>query len=410
MSRIFVMSKRFAWFLTPALAVMLSFASTGTALAKIEAKAEAEASAVRVLLVPPTALGEVRPLLEKRIAKALQDAMSFSTRMQALSDRDRAAPPPVDKKTIVQVKGSASARRIDEADLQRQEGTDFAAEAKHGQALAKLREAIAGYEQSYLELVDYTKLADAYARAGLAAFLSGAGVGEAERLFVEGITLQPTLVIDRRKQPKELLDLFESVHARLAKAPKLAIAVEGTAAGAEVFIDGVKVGPLPARLEGLVAGTHYVQVRGTGWQPWGQVVRLRKEAKIDAKILPTKGAATAPAEPELSVEALDPCGAQGNFHADICKGRAVRLAKQTGAQFLAFVAIKADRYGRLTLHPFAMEGSSGATVALKPIELAADLGDLNAKVATWEAELDTTVQAFPKARALTKAPTVYKEK
>lgn len=377
-------------------------------LAAEPAKPGEKSSEIKVLLVPPAALGEVRPVFEKRIAKALQDALAFSSRLELRTDSDRAAAPEADKKKAVQVRGSLTSRRIDEADQMRQEGTDLAADGKHGPALDRLRDAIAGYERSYLELVDYTKLADAYARAGLSAFHSGAGLGEAVRLFELGITLQPTLVVDRRKQPKELLDAFDAVHARFDKQPKLAITIEGAATGAEAFVDGVKVGPLPARKEGLIPGAHYVQVRGDGWQPWGQEVMLRgKDAKVTAKATAQKVTAPPPAEIELSVEMLDPCSRQGLYHADLCKGRAVKLAKQTGAEFLVFCAIRADRYGRLTLHPFVMDGKSGATVALRPLELAQDLGDLNARAALVEADVDAALRPFSAARALTKTPSAY---
>ena len=112
---------------------------------------------------------------------------------------------------------------------------------------------------------------------------------------------------------------------------------------------------------------------------------------------------------DLTVAALADCAKQGAFTADVCKTPAAKLAKQTGAEYLVFAAIKADRYGRLSVHPFVMEGASGATVALKPIEFAADLADLNAKAANIEADVDAAVHPFAKARALTKPATVFKE-
>ncbi len=375
-------------------------------------KADEATERAQVLLVPPVALGTVPRLSERRIVKALQDALQSSARLELLTDKDHAVKvaAPTDKTKAVQTKGTATARRIDEADLLRQEGTDLAAEAKHQEALAKLHAAIAAYEKSYLELVDYTKLADAYARAGLEAFATGVSHGEVTRLFELGIAIQPTLVIDRRKQPKELLELFDTAHDRMDKAPRLAIAVEGNAAGAELFVDGVKVGPLPARQPGLLPGTHYVQLRGDAWQPWGQVVRLKgKDAKVQAKPVAVKVAVGAAPEVEVKVEALADCAQKGVFVTDACKKPAVRLAKQTGAEFLVFTAIKADRYGRLALHPFVMDGTAGATVALAPIELSQDLNDLQQKATTLEQAVDAATHPFSKARALTKLPSVYKD-
>ena len=386
----------------------------------VHAFAEADAGAHRdatdakartkLLLVPPVAVGDVRPVLGKRITKTLQDSLAFAANLELLTDRDRAEKPAPDKQKVVLVKGTATSRRIDEADLWRQEGTDLAAEGKHGPALDKLRAAIASYEKSYLELVDYTKLADAYARGGIEAFGAPNGAAEAQRLFENGIALQPTLVIDRRKQSKELIALFDGVHERLDKQKHLGITIEGAAPGAEVFIDGVKVGALPAHKDDLLPGRHYVQVRGDAWQPWGKAIDLKgKDAIVAAKPLPIKAAAAAPVQADLTVAALADCAKQGAFTADVCKTPAAKLAKQTGAEYLVFAAIKADRYGRLSVHPFVMEGASGATVALKPIEFAADLADLNAKAANIEADVDAAVHPFAKARALNKPATVFKE-
>ncbi len=367
---------------------------------------------VKVLIVPGVALGAVQRLSEKRVSKAFSDAVAAASRFELVTDRDKAVKSsgPADKVKAVQAKGSATSRRIDEADLLRQEGTDLAAEGKHSEALGKLRTAIAAYEKSYTELVDFTKLADAYARAGLSAFATNQGRGEVGNLFESGIAIQPTLVIDRRKQAKELLELFDGTHERMEKATKAAVTVDGTAPGAIAFVDGVKVGELPATAKDLLPGTHYVQVRGDAWQPWGQVVKIKgKDLSIHAKALPVKVVAPPPAEVELKVDVLADCAQHGAFAAESCRKPAQHLAKQTGADFLVFSAIKADRYNRLTIHGFVLDAQTGFTVATAPAELAADLSDLQAKASKVAEDLDAATHPFAKARALAKPPAVFKD-
>lgn len=367
---------------------------------------------VKILIVPPVAIGTVPRLSERRIIQALQDALQTAARVDLVTDRDRVAKSagPTEKGKAVQAKGSAASRRIDEADVLRQEGTDLAAEGKHSEALAKLRGAIAGYEKSWVELVDFTKLADAYARAGLSAFVTGTGHGEVGHLFESGVAIQPTLVIDRRKQAKELLDLFDGAHDRSEKGAKAVISVEGAAPGAEVYVDGVKAGPMPARSVELSPGTHYVQLRGENWQPWGQMVRVKgKDVTVVAKPVPAKAAAIDKVEAEVKLDSLAECAKLGVFTAEKCKQPAARMGRQTGADFLVFTAMKADRYGRLSLHPFVMEAQAGATVMLQPIELAQDLSDLQARADAVQQQVDTATHPFAKARALTKLPAVFKE-
>jgi hypothetical protein len=230
------------------------------------------------------------------------------------------------------------------------------------------------------------------------------------RLFEAGVALQPTLVIDRRKQAKELLDLFDGVHDRLDKAPHLAIQVEGNAPGADLFVDGVKVGPLPGKKADLLQGTHYVQLRGEAWQPWGQIVKLKgKDAVVKAKPVAVKASvAVATGEADIKVEALADCAQHGAFTTEACKKPAGHLGRQTGAEFLVFTAIKADRYGRLSLHPFVMDSALVATVVLPALELAQDLSDLQQHAIALEQSVDAATHPFAKARALTKTPQVYK--
>ena len=375
------------------------------------AEEAADGGKPKVLVVPAAYVGEVRAIYEKKIQKSLSDAFAASNRLDVLTDKDRAEKPAPAKDKTVQVKTTAQSRQIDEADLKRQEGTDLAAEGKNKEALAKFREAIGQYERSASELVDFTKLADAYARAGLAASATGAPMAEVTRLFEAGVTIQPTLVIDRRKQPKELLDAFDSAHDRIENGKRAVIHVEGVGAGAEVFVDGVKVGPLPSKTEPLPIGTHHVQVRGADWQLWYQAVKLKgKDATITVKLVELKKEKAAKKEPELGIDALEDCAKAGAFASDKCRIPGQKLGKQTGATYLVFCAVKADRYGRLQLHPFVGESASGATVALKPIDVAADLADLNARAAKFESDVADAAEKFPKARALTHTPAVFSGK
>ena len=353
-------------FLTATLALLLvvpRVASAQADAATTAANARGDPTgkgAPRVLIVPAVALGDVRPLFEKRVAKAMADAVQFSTKVQVVTDRDRPAKGPGDGKKAILVKGSLASRRIDEADVVRQEATDLAAEDKHAEAYDKFREAIVLYEKAYMELVDFTKLADGFARAGITAYRSGAGGAEATRLFEQGIVLQPTLVIDRRKQSPALLALFDGIHERVGNHAKINISVECLAVGAEAFIDGVRVGPLPAIGEDFRPGTHYVQIRGGAWQPWGAVVRAHtKDVRVACKPVALKVVAAQAAEPdELSVATLEPCARQGAFHTDVCRAPMQNLARQTGTEFFVLGAIRADRYGRLTYHPFAADATS----------------------------------------------------
>ncbi|MBM4342501.1 MAG: hypothetical protein FJ100_03895 [Deltaproteobacteria bacterium] len=363
----------------------------------------------KLMIVPPSTLGEPKPAQERRVLKAAQDQLSASGVFDLVSDRDK-VPDKVDPKKNAP-KPSLSSKRIDAADAVRQEGINLQTEAKHADALDKLRNAVALYEKAYLELVNYSNLADAYMRAGVCAHYAGQGAGEATHWFELGIAIEPTLVIDRRKQDKALLELFDGLHARMQATAKYAIEVEVPAgANVEVFVDGVRLTAAPYRAQNLIPGTHYAQIRGEGLLPWGTVVRLgKKDGKVTAKIAEVKKEEKK-VEAPLTIDALADCARVGAFTMPLCKAPAAKLGKQTGAGFLWFGLLRFDRFNRLSVVPFVMDLASGGTVQLKAVEVAPDFGDLNRKMTEHEAEVSAAVAQFPRARALSKTPAAFSGK
>lgn len=394
--------------IVPTLFLLLTV-TTGLGQGALAAEPEPESGRPRVLVVPPAAIGEVTAVHLKRIGKGIADQLKTSSVFDVITDKDKVAERKDGKKNAPKV--SAASKRIDAADGVRMDGLNLQTDGKHREALEKFEDAIALYEKAYLELVDYGNLADAYSRAGVCAFYAGKGASEVSEWFERGIAIQPTLVIDRRKQDKALLDLFDKVHDQMDKMPKLSIEIEGTPTdGVDAWVDGVRIGPLPAKAQNLVPGTHYAQIHAEGFAPWGTVVHLRgRDAKVTAKVVPLK-VEEKKVEPPTTVDALADCARFGGFHLPVCKNPVAKLSRQVGANFFVFAAVKLDRFGRPTVHPFLMDTGLMAAVALKPQELAADLGDLNRKMADLEGEVSKAVEEFPKARALNRVPSVWSAK
>jgi hypothetical protein len=363
----------------------------------------------RVLVVPPAAIGEVSAVQLKRIGKGVADQLKTSSVFDVVTDKDKVAQKTDGKKNAP--KTSAASKRIDAADAVRQEGMNLQTEGKWKDALDKFGDAVSLYEKAYLELQDYGNLASAYTGAGVAAFYAGRPAAEVAHWFEQGIGILPTLVIDRRKQDKALLELFDKTHEQMEKMPKLSLAIDGpTTDGVEAYVDGVKVGALPAKANELVPGVHYAQIHGEGFVPWGAIVHIRgKDAKVTAKVAAIK-VEEKKVEVPVTVDSLADCARFGGFHLPVCKGPSPKLARQVGANFFVFSAIKLDRFNRPTLHAFVMDTGDLLTVSVKPQELAADLGDLNKKMADLEADVSKAVENFPKARAMQKTPAAWSTK
>jgi hypothetical protein len=371
--------------------------ATALALAVLPSTA-ALAAPARLLLVPLHAIGEVREIHQRRVSKGLADALAGSGAVTLVRDTK-----PVQASERPAAAAVAVDPRIQRADELRQQGTELAMADQHAKALPLLQRAIAGYLAAWAELVDFGKLADAYARAGVSAYGAGKPAKVAARFFDDGLRLQPTLAIDRRRASKELLALFDARRAALEAGPRGAIRVEGAAEGAEVYIDGVRAGPLPAQRDGLPAGPHVVQVRGERWITFAKRVSVgRKEVVVKAKLRPVL-ARLAEAARVWTFDDLTPLIVGGAFVGG--KGRAVvaKLAAQTAAAFLLYPVIVADRYGRLSLHAF-LQRADGKVVALPEAEIDKNLSDVAAKISALVAAAGAAVERFPLERALDKPP------
>ena len=102
-------------------------------------------------------------------------------------------------------------------------------------------------------------------------------------------------------------------------------------------------------------------------------------------------------------------GLGGAFVAKGCRARLKALAAQTGAEYILLSALAADRYERLTVHTFLMKvGRKMHVIALKPIPVAKNLVDLNARMIQMEQYAVTATQKFPTARALNRTPKIFR--
>lgn len=362
---------------------------------------------LRVVHVPIEALGDVRSTQAQRVDSAVRDALRFSRELKLVRAAD-AAEIAKRKKDAGQDKPVAAEvpQVIRKADELRQEGTDLMMEGKYKAAYSKLRRAINAYEMKWVSLVDFTKVTDAYARAGVCAFHAKKGMGAVRSLFAKGISLQPTLVIDRRKADKQLLKAFDQVSEGINKHKDGSLQVQTEVASAEVFVDGVRVGGPGAVKAGLTRGYHFVQVRAAGYKPWGKKVRVggKKATIVKARLKAEKKAREhKPAAPP-TLEDLEPCRMGGAFVKKPCRKLGERIKEAFDADGVVWTYVAADRYGRLSLLPFVTNLGEGKSAKIPEITLGQKLSGLSGKLRGLDGEIAKRLRDFPKGRALRKPP------
>ncbi|MCO4760469.1 MAG: hypothetical protein KC502_03150 [Myxococcales bacterium] len=374
--------------------------------------ANAAAASVRTLVVPTAAHGDVRAIYLKRIDRGLQRTLAFSAHLKVTNDADR----PAQKGKAGAVgarKATKLEKQIEKADKLRSAGMEYQTKDPF-KALALFRKATKLYEGAAPELVDFTKLADAYTRAGLMTFANRGGRKNVQGWFMKGLALQPTLVINRRSQPAKLLKLFDQTVKRMTGLKKVGVKVIGDAPGATCYIDGIKSGPLPATNNKLIRGAHFIQVRGPGIKPWGKVVFIGRP-NFTVKAKPKKLKVKAKKQSViLSFSDLGNCPKKGLFAKRKCNKQVKHLLRQTDSDFALFTLAKADRYGRLTLHGFLIKPHKkrkrpALVVSLKSVAMKKNLSDLNARLTDFAAIVAKATADFPKARALRKVPRAFSD-
>jgi hypothetical protein len=82
----------------------------------------------------------------------------------------------------------------------------------------------------------------------------------ARKAFARAATLDPTLKLDSVRYPPDAIALYEGERSALAGAKPARVQVDSSTTG-EAWVDGRRVGPVPAQLE-LVPGKHHILVRG----------------------------------------------------------------------------------------------------------------------------------------------------
>ncbi len=286
---------------------------------------------------------------------------------------------------------SPQAKAIDKADKLVTAARDIVAE---GEAMADagkmLGAAAQRYEQNFVELADFSKLVDCYALLAQVALAQNDNRAATDNVS-NALAIQPSFVVDGRKQNKDLKSLVDTVREALEAKPRTELTVDASQPESEVFVDGVKIGTAPATAKDLLPGTHYVQVRKVGAAPYGQALvakgkPLQMRAVLSMEVSP---------ENEISVSVspddIKEYANKGTFHEKIFKNSAALFSKQIGASHLLFGLVN-KRPTALELHLYLYGAKAKKTCAIDKIEYAANLTNLQMQTLDAEGRVRSALQ------------------
>ena len=95
---------------------------------------------------------------------------------------------------------------------------------------------------------------------------------ETRRCLANVVALNPELELDKKRYPGLFITTHRKVRDQLLKGERARVFVDETGTGAQVVIDGRPTTTAPARLTGLLPGTHLVRALREGQAPWGTIV------------------------------------------------------------------------------------------------------------------------------------------
>ncbi len=240
----------------------------------------------RVLLVPMQRGDEVSSVVPGRIFEYLQTILEMNAAIDISTLQTLR--PPTKEEVIKAPETDATLVKADEALWAAKELVEKKAYKK---AIKTYKKAMKGYEKRFAQLVDFDKYVDASLGVALAYFLSGYD-DNGEDALAPVLALRPTLLLDKRKVPEPAIAALARLKHIGDNSAKGAVEVTANIAGAEVFIDGVRVGAAPYKADGLWRGRHVVRVLADGYEPFSKTfLASTRPQKVAAKMKadPTAG-------------------------------------------------------------------------------------------------------------------------
>ncbi len=354
--------------------------------------------------------GEVGTLAAARIEEYLRQMLDAGGGVKLLNAKVVETGKPIGPAPSASAAGpqkeTAATKALDKADKLAVTARTMLEEGEDAEDALKLLTAAAQrYEDNFAELIDFTKLVDAYAQAAAATLLLKRDK-EAKAWVAKALTIQPTFVVDARKSNKALQTLVTQVRQDLASKSTTTLTVESNQKDAEVYVDGVKIGTAPATAHDLAPGKHYVQVRKPGASPWGQAVEAKGKAATVKAILQMDEVPGSEIDLDISPEDIRGYATSGKFHEKLFRNSGAMFAKQIRASHLLY-GIVAKTSRSLELHLFLYNAKLKKTCSIEKIDYAPNLTDLQMKTLDAEGRVRSALNGCGPDREVKVLPEVF---
>lgn len=361
-----------------------------------------EPEPTRVLLVPMQRADEVSSIVSSRVGDYLRTILEMNKGLRVYSPETLEKP---DQKAIQ--RAAETDPTLVAADAALWAAKEAANKSDFNGAVEKFKESLALYEKGLDKLVDFDKLVDAALGVSLAYFMAGFDDNGEDALSAV-LVIRPELILDKRKVPAAAAGALERLRKVADTTTLGTTTVESTPPGADVFLDGVRVGQTPWSKKGLVRGKHYIRVAADGYEPWAKSWfannnNVNHAMKMKSDGTGAGGSATV-ALPQTP-EGLAVAAATGALDAPFLK-LADAIATEYGLEAIVLTyARKADKGYEIA--PFLFDPATDQVAELEWIKVDSELASMQVNLLVLEEKLLAAIAAFPQSRTLRGRSRIY---
>ncbi len=391
----------------PALACALVIACGLTLAHANEAHAAGDK---RLLVIDTQRHSDVPRLVPKRITDYLVTIMGVEDGVKVFNRAtlETASPPPkakLDKK----IQKVVSDGTLDRADKALDAGKTLVSKRKYMKAVKSFTKATTLYKKRFDQLENFDKYVDALLSKSLAYFKAGYDDNGEDELG-KVLTLRPTLVLDKRKDPSEALNALKRLNALYSTVATGPVVVESSAPGAQVYLDGNLVGAAPQTITGLFRGAHVVRVVAPGHHPWAKEFAATKSGSNLTATLNSKGPKVAPQTKVVvnmeSVDGMIAASKTGNF-AGRFRRAASGLCKTHNLDGILMTYVRKTPV-EYELAPFLFGCDEAKLAELDWLKMDADLSAMQIGVVDLSTNVIKALKRFPNDRAVAGRSPIYK--
>ncbi len=285
--------------------------------------------------------------------------------------------------------------RVLEGDLSRVAGKEAFQAGKYEEALPHLKAALIHYEESMRMLRTFNVVPETLNLLGAVSFELQYD-GDAHSYFSRAIALDPNAQVPDFLS-ESAAAFYKSEKSKLLAKRRGSLRIETIPPGAQVWVDGEKIGESPITATKLVSGSHYVQAQ-FGTQTAAESVEIAQTKRTNLKKL-TLDDELLSAEPNpILVTTLVEHARRGDFGENY-RNQCEQVSRETSANYVAIGHILAGERD-FVLRSYLYGIAQKQLVALTEYRFKADLASVSVKASAFAQELEQAMLNFPGDRQL----------